>query len=62
MLNTWERQYPGRIDTIFNAIKNVSPSQLADTNLFNFRDLQLDRSEQQAVKGDFAERIRSLNL
>ena len=62
MLNAWERQYPGRVDTIFNAIKNVSPSQLADTNLFNFRDLQLDRSDQEADKDGFAERIRSLNL
>ena len=43
MLNAWERQYPGRIDTIFNAIKNVSPSQLADANLFNFSELILQR-------------------
>ena len=43
MLNAWERQYPGRIDTIFNAIKNVSPSQLADSNLFNFSELMLQR-------------------
>ena len=62
MLNAWERQYPGRIDTIFNAIKNVSPSQLADTNLFNFLNLQLDRSDQEVVEEDFTNRIRSLNL
>jgi tRNA 2-thiocytidine biosynthesis protein TtcA len=43
MLVGWERQFPGRIDTIFGAIKNVSPSQLADTDLFNFTGLQLDR-------------------
>lgn len=43
MLNAWERQYPGRIDNIFNAIKNVSPSQLADSNLFNFSELMLQR-------------------
>ena len=43
MLQTWERQHPGRIDTIFKAIKNVSPSQLADTDLFDFSSLQLDR-------------------
>ena len=62
MLNSWERQYPGRIDTIFNAIKNVSPSQLADKNLFNFLNLQLDRSDQEVVEDDFTNRIRSLNL
>ncbi len=44
MLNTWDKQYPGRVDTIFASIKNVSPSQLADTDLFNFNDLSLDRS------------------
>ena len=43
MLQSWERQYPGRIDTIFNAVKNISPSQLADTDLFNFVDLNLQR-------------------
>ena len=47
MLNAWERQYPGRIDTIFNAIKNVSPSQLADTKLFDFLSLSLERETEQ---------------
>jgi tRNA 2-thiocytidine biosynthesis protein TtcA len=48
MLQSWERQFPGRIDTIFNAIKNVSPSQLADTSLFNFSELALDREQFEA--------------
>ncbi|MDG0969216.1 MAG: tRNA 2-thiocytidine(32) synthetase TtcA [Porticoccaceae bacterium] len=39
MLTAWERQFPGRIDAIFGAIKNVSPSQLADTQLFDFANL-----------------------
>jgi tRNA 2-thiocytidine biosynthesis protein TtcA len=39
MLAAWERQFPGRIDAIFGAIKNVSPSQLADTQLFDFASL-----------------------
>jgi tRNA 2-thiocytidine biosynthesis protein TtcA len=43
MLQTWERQHPGRIDTIFKAIQNVSPSQLADTDLFDFTGLKLER-------------------
>jgi tRNA 2-thiocytidine biosynthesis protein TtcA len=43
MLQTWERQHPGRIDTIFKAIQNVSPSQLADTGLFDFTGLKLER-------------------
>ena len=39
MLRQWERQFPGRIDAIFGAIKNVAPSQLADTDLFDFAGL-----------------------
>jgi tRNA 2-thiocytidine biosynthesis protein TtcA len=62
MLQTWERQHPGRIDTIFKAIKNVSPSQLADKNLFDFSNLQLDRSGKEMVEGNFSDRISSLNL
>ena len=46
MLNNWESQFPGRIDTIFNAVKNVSPSQLADSNLFDFINLELDRESE----------------
>lgn len=40
MLNTWELQFPGRMETIFTSIKNVSPSQLADSKLFNFDGLE----------------------
>ncbi len=46
MLAEWEREYPGRTETIFRAIRNVSPSQLADTSLFDFGGLQLQRDEQ----------------
>jgi tRNA 2-thiocytidine biosynthesis protein TtcA len=44
MLHGWEKQYPGRTETLFSAIKNVTPSQLADTALFNFADLQIDKN------------------
>lgn len=43
MLHSWEKQYPGRTETLFSAIKNVTPSQLADTALFNFTDLRTDK-------------------
>ena len=36
MLQTWERESPGKIESIFRSIQNVSPSQLADTKLFDF--------------------------
>jgi tRNA 2-thiocytidine biosynthesis protein TtcA len=39
MLADWERQQPGRIENIFRSIQSVSPSHLADTNLFDFHAL-----------------------
>ncbi len=39
MLQTWERESPGKIENIFRSIQNVSPSQLADTELFDFSGL-----------------------
>jgi tRNA 2-thiocytidine biosynthesis protein TtcA len=43
MLQNWEKQHPGRLENIFRSIQNLSPSQLADTDLFNFQDLELQR-------------------
>ena len=42
MLRQWERQYPGRIETIFKALSQVSPSQLCDQKIFNFKDLRIE--------------------
>lgn len=42
MLQDWEKQYPGRTETLFSAIKNVIPSQLADTRLFDFANLHIN--------------------
>lgn len=44
MLIAWEKTNPGRVDNIFKALKNVSPSQLADNSAFDFINLQLDRT------------------
>jgi len=41
MLNDWDRQYPGRIETMFRAMQNVVPSHLADGNLFDFKGLSI---------------------
>jgi len=43
MLQGWEKQHPGRLENIFRSLQNISPSQLADTTLFNFKDLELQR-------------------
>ena len=39
MLAAWEAEHPGRIETLFSALRNVEPSTLADTRLFDFRGL-----------------------
>jgi len=41
MLTDWERQYPGRSQTIFSAMQNVKPSHLLDGGLFDFKNIQL---------------------
>jgi len=44
MLAQWEKDTPGRVQQVFNSLQNVAPSQLADTQLFDFETLQVDRS------------------
>ena len=40
MLNSWEKEQPGRINNIFQSLTNVEPSHLADTNLYDFKNLK----------------------
>lgn len=54
MLQDWDKQWPGRLDSIFTAIGNVSPSQLADGELFDFKTLKLQRPS--------LDKIRAVNL
>ncbi|MBT8145323.1 MAG: tRNA 2-thiocytidine(32) synthetase TtcA [Gammaproteobacteria bacterium] len=42
MLAEWDKQHPGRIETIFRSIANVSLSHLADTSLFPFAELHAE--------------------
>ena len=44
MLADWERKTPGRTESIFRALQNVQPSQLADRNLFDFTQLRIDET------------------
>jgi tRNA 2-thiocytidine biosynthesis protein TtcA len=39
MLGAWEREAPGRIDSIFKSLRKVVPSHLADRQLFDFAGL-----------------------
>ncbi len=40
MLNGWDKTHPGRVESIFRSIANVSLSQLADTQNFPFTELR----------------------
>jgi tRNA 2-thiocytidine biosynthesis protein TtcA len=50
MLQAWEKQWPGRIDSIFRSIAHVEPSQLADAQLFPFRDLRRDTDTPKLIR------------
>jgi tRNA 2-thiocytidine biosynthesis protein TtcA len=39
MLAAWDQSSPGRVENIFRGLTKVSPSQLADVNLFDFASL-----------------------
>jgi len=40
MLADWERKFPGRTETIFRSLSNVSASHLIDRGLFDFAGLE----------------------
>ncbi|WP_145476003.1 tRNA 2-thiocytidine(32) synthetase TtcA [Yersinia similis] len=42
MLRDWDKQYPGRIETMFSAMQNVVPSHLNDHKLFDFKSITHD--------------------
>lgn len=42
LLNSWDKQYPGRIESMFRAMTQVVPSHLADQNLYDFAGLKPD--------------------
>ena len=41
MMHEWERQYPGRTETMFTALQNVVPSHLMDARRYDFKGLKL---------------------
>lgn len=43
MLRQWEHDSPGRVEAIFSSICNISGSQLADPNSFDFAGLEARR-------------------
>ena len=49
MLQQWDRSHPGRVETIFRSIGNVSLSQLADTKNFPFSELRTAAPDSQEL-------------
>ena len=57
MLQAWELEQPGRVNNIFRAIGNVEPSHLADTDLYDFKNLsQASAEDEDPLFGDIAEK------
>lgn len=54
MLKSWETRHPGRVETIFRALCNVAPSQLADRRLFDFAGLEELRLKAFSAEGQKA--------
>lgn len=56
LLNDWDQQFPGRIESMFTAIKNVVPSHLADNELFDFKSITPENAATTAgfAQGDTA--------
>ena len=42
MLQDWDKRFPGRIETMFQAMQNIVPSHMVDKNLFDFAGLSKD--------------------
>ncbi|OOF69361.1 tRNA 2-thiocytidine(32) synthetase TtcA [Rodentibacter caecimuris] len=53
MLQNWDRQYPGRIETMFSALQNIVPSHLCDSKLFDFKNIQRGQNLE-GIEGDIA--------
>ncbi len=52
MLQAWDKSHPGRIETMFTAIKNIKPSHLMDAGMYDF--IGLKTQELPFEEGDIA--------
>ena len=42
MLRSWEKEFPGRVETVFNSLQRIAPSHLLDRRLFDFPAVSAD--------------------
>ena len=54
MLRNWERNHPGRIESMTKSLQNVVPSHLMDTRLHNFKQTERLSNEQVCEEVDLA--------
>ena len=52
MMAEWHQRYPGRTESVFNALQNIVPSHLADNALFNFKGLRVGKELEEMDGGD----------
>ncbi|PTQ88369.1 tRNA 2-thiocytidine biosynthesis protein TtcA [Agitococcus lubricus] len=62
MLRDWGKKYPGRLESIFTAIQNVAPSQLADRELFDFVSLKTNAKTESTANQTDNKRLEMVNL
>ncbi len=74
MLHEWHEQSPGRIESMFTAMRNIVPSHLCDSKLFDFKsidsssgvinggDLVFDESEVEINFEDKNNHVNELNI
>ncbi|MDY0066607.1 MAG: tRNA 2-thiocytidine(32) synthetase TtcA [Steroidobacteraceae bacterium] len=46
MLREWEQRYPGRTESIFSSLRNVTPSHFADPEVYDFASLRAHDGEE----------------
>lgn len=62
MLRDWDKAHPKRLHSIFGALQNVSPSQLADRELFDFEVLDSQREFDLKDPEEMKKRLDVVNL
>jgi tRNA 2-thiocytidine biosynthesis protein TtcA len=53
MLTDWNKQHPGRTETIFSSIQNIVPSHLLDTDAYEFSHFGKTKSEGSLTSEDW---------
>ncbi|WP_416308504.1 tRNA 2-thiocytidine(32) synthetase TtcA [Neptunicella sp. SCSIO 80796] len=73
MLQDWDKRFPGRIESMARSLQNVTPSHLADANLFDFKGLTTQLTPYQdgdtafdqpefSAPADDSEQVQVINL